>query len=1646
MEEMRKSLKGARRQLTLRIKALDESLSAHDTARTEACLSMLKDATGALQCLDRKVSVLCEESTASDSEAIADEECQKAFDYQLKANLCLQKAEQWLKEEKATTVKGTLAPNVKLQKLSLPTFEGDILEFHSFWETFDCRVNTNTSLNTIDKFDYLLSVCKGRAADALAAIPRTSAGYELAVSTLKRRFGRRAPIIDLSITELIELKHLSDECSVHDLRKMLDLVNVRIRSLISLGLDEKGGAHWIGPVLIARLPRRLRLRWEEGSRGRYGDDSGGLCHSLDEFLEFFHQMVEMEEAANTVDPKKNRPKESNPHRPSLSRKTTLSSSFNTHVSPSPSKCGLCRAPDHSIWKCSRFTGGSASDRKQVCRRLSLCFNCLSPNHSVSSCTSSFRCRRCDSKHHTLLHLEPQGPSGGTPSNPPDPPPPANYPAKLAASTSLSLPASDSGDRVLLQSCQAYAHSPTGGSMVVRVLFDSCSNYSFIRQSTAGLLKLTNQRVQPLTINTFGCKVIERDFPVATLELSSLMGGPRRSIDVIVAAELVHPIQGHQIDLSRFKHLQKLTIPEDHSSGSPLTVDIIIGANYYHDFVLYRKRTGSRNEPIAVKTFLGWTLHGPYSNLKHVQGEQSDVTTTLFCASMKSSGSAESTDLEKLWALEGMGVSPEPEQEWVKPKLDNANGRISTSLPWKSDQRPLSNLASVEPRQTNSDSRLNLSQQQQLNDYFQELEQLGIVEACSEIPPRNSWYLPHHCVWRKKLRVVFDGSFGHPSLNTMLMTGPNLITEIPICLTSYRLFPFPITADIEKAFLQIEIDQSDRDFLRFLHNGNSYRFCRVPFGLTCSPALLNSSLKLLYDSFQDQFPDTVQRLRHCTYVDDVVTSFPDEKSVLKFQTESTELFALAGMNLRGWASDNERVLGVSAGAQSEVLELALTDHPAFKSTSCTRREALSYTASLFDPLGLWLPWTIRLRMFLQTTWKAGLDWDDPFPPALEETWRQLLHEASHQLKFSCPRSLQFQENRSALHVFSDASQKAFATCAYILSSSGARLVYARGRVSPLKPSLTTPRAELMAALLSARAVKYLKENLPLLRPLRTYFWSDSTCVLSWLRGDPARLKPFVHNRVVEICEAEGEWKFVPSGENPADLASRGISSFALSSSSLWEQGPTWLPDHSSWPEQPSFAVLPEATMASSDSSPCTDQNSSFFTTLVQRTSTLTRFVRIVAWVLRFIRNSRRSLASSCEFLTHDEKETAFNRAIQQAQDQFVPEVLSVRGSAPVPRESPLLRLKPSWDPQRNLLVTTPRTNESPKIFLPQSARLTYLVILDIHVRSSHVGVDHTLAKFQAKYWTCRARLLVKRVVRDCRRCRRFRPRTYAYMEGQLPDFRAQFSPPFQNVGIDHAGPLHLRDGSKAYVLLFTCACVRAIHLELVNSLSTEDTALAFRRFQARRGIPLQVFSDNAACFKRLAPLVPAKWTFIPERSPTWGGWWERMIQCVKRSLRKVVGKTSLDWSSLFTVLLEIEGHINGRPLTYVSDEVDSVSPLTPAHFLSVPQPLGAPWISSGSVELNRSWRHMCKIASDLKNRWKSEYLPLLRQWRSGTSRGCTPAVGDVVLVSDGPRGGWPLGRIVALHPGRDCAVRVVSVKIRGKVTRRLVRMLFPLECS
>ena len=112
-----------------------------------------------------------------------------------------------------------------------------------------------------------------------------------------------------------------------------------------------------------------------------------------------------------------------------------------------------------------------------------------------------------------------------------------------------------------------------------------------------------------------------------------------------------------------------------------------------------------------------------------------------------------------------------------------------------------------------------------------------------------------------------------------------------------------------------------------------------------------------------------------------------------------------------------------------------------------------------------------------------------------------------------------------------------------------------------------------------------------------------------------------------------------------------------------------------------------------------------------------------------------------------------------------------------------------------------------------------------------------------------RRIAKRVKKACISCQRQDGPACSQPMAPLPADRVNQAFPFEVAGLDHAGPLYCCDllRKKFWVLLFTCAVVRAVHIELVESLSTPETVLALRRLAARRGLPQTLYSDNAKGF-------------------------------------------------------------------------------------------------------------------------------------------------------------------------------------------------------
>ena len=218
---------------------------------------------------------------------------------------------------------------------------------------------------------------------------------------------------------------------------------------------------------------------------------------------------------------------------------------------------------------------------------------------------------------------------------------------------------------------------------------------------------------------------------------------------------------------------------------------------------------------------------------------------------------------------------------------------------------------------------------------------------------------------------------------------------------------------------------------------------------------------------------------------------------------------------------------------------------------------------------------------------------------------------------------------------------------------------------------------------------------------------------------------------------------------------------------------------------------------------------------------------------------------------------------------------------------------------------------------------------------------------------RGRETVKRVLKRCVVCKKIEGKVIqSPREPSLPSCRVSEEPPFTNTGIDFAGPLFVKENHetiKSYICLFTCASTRAVHLELLRDLSTNMFLTAFRRFVSRRGMPSKILTDNAKTFKAAAREVATmyrsnnvkryladkgvSWEFITEKAPWHGEFWERLIKSTKSCLKKQIGRASLTFEELRTILVEIEATLNNRPLTYIYDDEQRVSyPLTPASLI------------------------------------------------------------------------------------------------------------------
>ena len=282
----------------------------------------------------------------------------------------------------------TVTPHVnkvKLPKLSLPHFSGNITKWATFWDSYESAVHKNDDLTDVDKFNYLRSLLEHTAYEAISGLTLSSANYREAIDILQKRFGNKQLIISNHMEILLNIEAVTSEQNVRGLRRLYDDVESHISSLKSLGVAPDSYSALLSPVLLNKLPPELRL-----IVSRKVSDS---TLDTDLLLRIVEEELLARERTHT-------PTQTPPRRGQDKPRSTATALFSGAQPPlSSPTCCYCQQP-HPSTDCTSVP--SISARKQILRTSGRCFNSLRKGHLGCNCRSPRKCLKCNGRHHSSI--------------------------------------------------------------------------------------------------------------------------------------------------------------------------------------------------------------------------------------------------------------------------------------------------------------------------------------------------------------------------------------------------------------------------------------------------------------------------------------------------------------------------------------------------------------------------------------------------------------------------------------------------------------------------------------------------------------------------------------------------------------------------------------------------------------------------------------------------------------------------------------------------------------------------------------------------------------------------------------------------------------------------------------------------------------------------------------------------------------------------------------------------------------------------------------------------------------------------------------------------------------------------------------------
>lgn len=1644
---------------------------------------------------------------------------------------------------------------IRLPTISLPEFDGDYEQWLPFHDTYVALIHDNPDLPEIQKFHYLRAALKGEAAQLVESIAISSANYNLAWETLNGRYANEYLLKKRHLQALFDIPRVKKETAA-TLHGLVDEFERHIKILHQLGEPTDNWSAILEHLLCTRLHDDSLRAWEDYASTVEDPNYRCLIQFLQRRMRVLESIsVNHHPTNSSTNPQPQQAKRFNNHQRLSSYASTEAPSGKCPACGEQHPLPRCQQfHESSVAERVRIV-----NEKRLCinclRADHIARDCSS-NFNCKQCH-----RRHHSLLHNNHSEEGRRFNGGGSSSssttpvvvqPPTPVPHAESVEQTTATTAEIVPSVESStpvnqqtENVFLMTVIVNLVDAFGQEHPARALLDSASQPNLVTERIAQLLRVKRNRVNVTIMGAGQMSKPVRD-SIFT-QVKSRSNDFCCDVGFLVMDKVTANLPAQDISRMGWKIPKGITLADPAFNRSQ-PIDLVLGAKHFHAFFPTAARLQIDDRlPLLVDSVFGWVVAGSASctRTEHVPDADEDVQSAV--VSMISLEQS----IERFWMTESLSTNDTYSVEerfcetlFQSTTTRNDEGRYMVRLPRKNDFAAM--LGDSKPsalhryqlleRRLDRNPELKQEYDKFMREYLS-LDHMKLVNEDDEQPP-VSYYLPHHPVIKDtstttKVRVVFDGSSKASSgfsLNEALCVGPVVQDDLLTLILRFRTFLVALVADIAKMYRQILVHPDDTALQRILWRFSKqtavqiYELLTVTYGLAPSSFLATRTLKQLAADEGSSYPLGRQALEKCFYVDDFIGGADSVEEAIRLRTELSELLEKGGFELRKWTSNRLEVLhglnddqigtqsSLQFGPNETVKTLGISWEPELdflrfdsqiepNDGPWTKRSILSTISKLFDPMGLIAPVVVSAKILMQQLWVLPCGWDDPVPENVQEKWKNYFQDLPKVSTFRVQRYAFLPRSKVQLHTFSDASEDAYGACVYARceDSTGnvkVQLLASKSRVAPLK-RLSIARLELCAAVLGSHLHDHVKQALDL-EIEASYFWTDSTVTLQWLKSPPNVWKTFVANRVAEVQHyTHGcQWRHVPGSDNPADLVSRGTTVEGLLNSHCWINGPRWLAlPQQEWPVL-ALPGVPEEELEIRQVV-ATIQAQVTINPLFLRYDSYTRILHVVGYCLRLISNIRAKILErtippapldgpTSMPLTVEHLRIAkacLTRLVQE--DAFSDEIRELEKGKSVSKKSTIRLLNPFLDSERVLRVggrlslsQLPYPTKHPAL-LPANHPFTRLVAEYYHLKLFHGGGRHLLATIREEFWPLNGRRLVRSIVRNCFRCTRLNPEPVEQQIGQLPAQRIVPGRPFEVTGVDYAGPIYLKPthkrapSLKAYICIFVCFTTKSVHIELVSDLSTHGFLKALRRFIARRGTPSHLHSDNGKNFEgaknELVELYRMlrnsderdrirnacveegiQWHLTPPKAPHFGGLWEAAVKVCKKHLFRQLGNIRLSFEDMTTVLTQIESIMNSRPLLPITDDPDDLDVLTPAHFLLGTSATALPDPDVSNVPASRltHYQQLQMHVQQFWVRWRDEYLHELQRDPKHRSRNDEITPGRMVIVVDEQQAPlrWPLARITAIHPGKDNIVRVVSLRTAKGTIRRPVTKICLLPFS